>query len=290
METENNGLLSEAEEKYFDSKGETPIEAETPPAQDTVEAPAPADVKPPEGDTVAGDTLEAAEEPKTVPLAALREEREKRKKAQEEIRKREADYARLYGRLETLERLAKEPEKAPAPDPLADLEALKAREREREQAQRQDQENAAVKSQYFAAAKEFAAETPDFKEAYNYAVESRVKELTLLGWPEDQAAVRAQYDELDFVKAVIQSGRNPAQQIYALAQARGYSRKEPAKQAPSPTEKLESVTKGQQAARSLSNAAGAPSKPDALEALLNMSDEEFDAATEGKNWRKLMGG
>lgn len=288
METENNGVLSDAEQAYFDSRGETPIETETPPPQDTVEPVTPAEATEQPADTIAGEA--EPEEQKTVPLAALREEREKRKKAQEEARKRETDFARLQGRLETLERLAKEPEKPAAPDPLQTLERLDAKEREREQARIAEQEQAAITSRYLEDARSFAAETADFKEAYQHVVDSRVRELQLQGWPLIDAQAQAQRDEVAIARIALQRGERPAQVIYELAKARGYARKEPAKQVQTPSEKLETVTKGQQAARSLSNAAGGTPKPGSLEALLHMSDDEFDEATSGKNWRKLMGG
>lgn len=286
MADENNGLLSVAEEKYFESRGEIAPDTETPPPADTIEPVAPAE-EAPQGDTV--EPVEPAEA-KTVPLAALHEEREKRKKAQEEARKREADFERLRGRLEVIEERARQVERpAEAPDPLKDLEELKSFKHQVERQRHEQAQLSDMISRYSTAAKEFEAETPDFKDAYQHVVKSRIEELQAMGYPPQQAVQIAHANEAEMVAMALNQGANPAERIYALAKVRGYTAK-PAKQAtPTPAEKLETVQKGQQAARSLSNAPGSASKPGSLEALLEMSDEEFDEATKGNKWPKLFG-
>ena len=54
--------------------------------------------------------------------------------------------------------------------------------------------------------------------------------------------------------------------------------------------KLESLARGQAAARSLSGMGGATPMPPRLEDIANMSDEEFAKATEGVDWRRLLRG
>jgi hypothetical protein len=73
---------------------------------------------------------------------------------------------------------------------------------------------------------------------------------------------------------------NPAQMIYELSKHRGY------KPASSEEDKLDTIERGQKQKALGSN--GAAPKKLTLEALAQMSDEDFAAATKGGKWASLL--
>lgn len=293
------GLLTSetSEEKaYFDNRGavpetqpenvpdreqrapETPVETtNVPDREQTTEPEKPAE-----------PAKEADKEPdlRTVPYVALKEERQKRQKEREERLK-------LEGRLSVIEqewRRQPAPEKPKELDPLARLERADKFIEQTERQQQHDAQRRQIVVQYEASAREFEKETPDFRAAYDYAVDHRLNELMLMGHDAATAQQILADNELAIVALAMQSGRSPAEIIYAQAKHRGYTAKkaEPAPKEPeTAAQKLATVSQGQQASKSLSQAPGAPAKPGSLESLLNLSDEEFDAATRGKKWEKL---
>lgn len=281
----DEGLLAPetAEEKaYFDNQGvveEKPAEEQKPDAEKPVEKPE----KPEKSvdDEADGDD-EQLKEQATVPYAAMKGERTRRQKAEAALRQKEADFERLVGRLEAMEAQMKPPVEE-APDPIRDLERLKKNEAEREAQERNRAAFQQMVGRYEAAAREFEQDNPDFVDAYKFMLQSRISELEAIGYPTDQARAVATNNEAEVVAMALNQGANPAERIYALAKARGYRKVEKK----DPGEKIETIAKGQKASRSLSSVAGSPSKPNSLEALLDMSDDEFDAATKDGNWEKI---
>jgi hypothetical protein len=88
-------------------------------------------------------------------------------------------------------------------------------------------------------------------------------------------------EEKGLVAQALKAKKSPAQVIYALAQARGFSGSSAASSpnpAPTPNpaaQKLENIKLGQQKTVLLSNVGGSPGEGMSIEALVNMSDEEF---------------
>jgi hypothetical protein len=128
---------------------------------------------------------------------------------------------------------------------------------------------------------------PEFGQAYAHACADRDAELAELGYA-DPALRRqiVQAEETEIVGRALAEGVNPAERIYKLARRRGYRGAGEV----DARAKLESLARGQAAARSLSGMGGATPMPPRLEDIANMSDEEFAKATEGVDWRRLLRG
>lgn len=226
---------------------------------------------------------------------ALKQERWLRK--QEAVKAKEA-FERAERLERTFQQIVQRQNQPPAPqapdfdqDPAGYLkhqqEQLAERQKQYDEMMRQQYHNAQAQheeqrfvSAYAQVAQEYVKEQPDFGEAYKYLYESRVAELTAMGYPPDQAAVITRNDEKMLVGNAFQNNINPAEKLYEIARMRGYK----GAQQPDPAEKMQSLQKGTQAARSLSSvqgkgAAGALT----LDALSQIEDPaEFDAA-----WNKM---
>lgn len=245
----------------------------------------------------APETEEPAGKPRTVPHQALHAEREEHKKTraalEEERRQRAADMARLEERLRIIQGV-NQPQEQPAtepdiPDPNKDPigflnwqreQALKAREQGKQtEAQRaQETERQRFTSDYVAAIHDYGGKQADFKDAYDFAMQSRAAELRLFGATEEQVRQQLENDELSLAWAAVQSGVHPGERIMEFAKSRGWAKKAPA---PDPAAAVERIAAGQKAGKSLSQVGGAPAGGEmTAEALLKMSNEEFFAWTE----------
>lgn len=256
----------------------------------------------------AADAPEQAEQqpeaPKVVPLAALHEERNRRKELAAELarerQEREALARRVEERLQAMQEAQKPPVPAFEENPAEHLRA-KVEEAERiarmtaqqQAAWLQQQQQAQIEQQIaqrvVADEAEFMAEKPDYNDAVQYLHKSRVGELmTQYGLPE-AAAIRQSAGELKEAAFVFtQRGMSPAQTAYQIAVQKGYTPKQ-AQQAADAATKFQTQAAGVKAAKSLGTG-GATRTTMTAQQLLAMSDEEFAEATKGDNWRKVMGG
>lgn len=76
---------------------------------------------------------------------------------------------------------------------------------------------------YRADAEAFEHVNPDFKEAYNFFMNSRAAELKAIGYDEPQALHQALIAEEEvIVRMAFQSSKSPAEVLYKLAHQRGY--------------------------------------------------------------------
>lgn len=247
-----------------------------------------------------------AEEPKTVPHEAFHEERTKRQQAEKRFREFEKEQAernaRLEARLEMLQTVfqPQQPPKAPelAKDPLGYVRTLEqrvaaqeqetaAQKQAREKAETQQQEEGNLWSNYRAAGREFTQTNPDFMDAYNHLLNSRVEELRIFN-DGDENAIRSQLkaDEFALAQMAFQSGKNPAEIIYKWAKQRGYQPgQKPQGQAngngapqPQPSA-IDRLRDAQDASETLSKG-GSPSADSGritLDSLYRMSDGELNA-------------
>lgn len=242
-----------------------------------------------------------------VPQQALHQERERRKAIEAENQRFREERAALNERLAMIREMnqpkADEPAAMPDidQDPFGAIRWLQARvehqEQERQQfdQERQQQTQQATQWQQFAnaynsQAKEYAAENPDFDEAYAFLQENRWKELKLAGFTDQQAAEIKRKDEADIAWQAMQRGENPAKVMHQLAKHRGWQ----PKQAPTAeVDKIKTAARGVQTNRSLSAAGGSSGSVEmTAESLAKMSREDF-AAWSTKNPKKLkalMGG
>jgi hypothetical protein len=249
-----------------------------------------------------------------VPHQALHKERERRKSVETELMTYRERTARADERLAVLNELMTKPEAPPASaseqpidpevDPIGALKQLHARNQALEKQLQEstktveERESArAMVSAYQNDAARFVQEKPEFRDAYVHLMAGRHRELEAMGMSD--AAERNRFianEERQLVASAFQSRRSPAQMLYSLAVARGFSYAPPAPEPAKPDHaaKIESIAKGQrQAGASLSAAGGTAGEGLTAAALADMSEEEFSAvaAKLGKSkLRQLMGG
>lgn len=216
---------------------------------------------------------EKKEAEKYVPLAALHEERQRRKEMMAEVERLRRDHNEL------MERLKPKPEPPPdiTVDPVTNIDQrLRAQEEYRQQLERQqlEQQESSQRAQqeqqflatYHGVAQEFSAKTPDFMPAYQFLMKSREDELVASGVDAQTAKSMITSEEVFLVSQAFNQGANPAERIYKLAKARGF------KQQVSGDDKIATIEKGQQA-KSLSGGGTTPKEPDSYEALNEITDD-----------------
>ena len=214
-----------------------------------------------------------------VPLAALHEARAQMKAMRDEV--------------ETMRRA-----NAPKPPDVDDdpVECLKYtardiaevkqwREQQDQQRQQYEAHNQFIGS-YKASAEEFSSRTPEFKDAYKYLIGARDRELTTLGYmdPRQRHQMIVQ-DEAQIVALAMQDGVNPAERLFAVAKDRGFKKTEPKNDA----QKLDTIQRGQQAAKSLGAVSGGAEGELTLTQIAEMSEDEI-AKVDPDKLRKAMGG
>lgn len=200
-----------------------------------------------------GDT----KEPAHVPLAALHEERNKRKAIDKQYRETERQLAELKGKFSIIDRLVPggapqdggEPAKPKGPIKAEDdvfgavnsqgesLAQIQKRLDDADAATKTANDNATLTSNYRSDVATFTAKTPDFMDAYNHVLNSRAQELLAIGYtdpadptltPEEKEdAARTLHnaivaDEQAIVQMALAKKKSPAEILYGLAKQRGY--------------------------------------------------------------------
>lgn len=152
---------------------------------------------------------------------------EERDKSAAEV---QANYERLNKRLEDMAALAagKNPDEEDEPSQPYEVLAAKmdAMTQRFETQDKQAQEEAAwtqVRSYADQDEARFAAATPDFPNAVQHYIQSRIGELNALGLPQDQAEATLQQEAQQLLMQCAQTRKSPAETIYALAKSRGYT-------------------------------------------------------------------
>lgn len=284
-------LLTPEEEAYFENRGVVEAQDEAPveeAAEETVE-------------DAAEETTPAKEPqaPRLVPLEALQEERRERQALARQVQEREQQFNKLQSRLDTLQEVLQP--KAPPPnydeDPIGAInhkldettkvyQDLQKAEQNRQAEASAIRQMEAIREYGKRHGDEYAAKQPDFWDAYTAVREAKANELRAMGYAdEDQIRVWVNDYEIQMLQKAAQEKANPAERLYTMAKALGYT----PKQIASAEKKLESVAAGQSVSKSLSSAGGsAPAAKMTLAALDKMSDEEFARATaDPEVWRRL---
>lgn len=251
---------------------------------------------------------EAKPPEKTVPLGALHEERARRKAAVEEsnrIRAENAQYRQVMEqRLAQIQNAWAQQNQQKAPsfdeDPvnalkhgvettqqqLEQIRAYQQQEWERQQVMAaQQQQKTRLESAVAEDIREFVEQSPDYLEAYKDLREKRFKQYSALGYPPEQAFQIVNNEEYQLAATAFQNGRSPAQAVYEMALAYGYTKKE-AKQASDNAQKMETLQKGVKAASSLGSG-GTPTGKLTVDAIAQMNDDEFDTFMKSGGWSKL---
>lgn len=312
--SESSSAFTPAEEAFFSSGGESEIPVNE--GADTAVIDKPADKPAAEADAAGVKT------PPDRLLAAVHEERGKRKGLEKQLREQAEKLANFEGRFAVLDRVAPKDDKSAGP-PTAEedifgkvkhtdetIAQLQKRLDDTETANKAVAEQNTFINNYRGDAATFEAKTPDFKAGYNFLLNTRAAELIAIGFddpkvlqesgadPADvQAAAKALHDalvadEYAIADRAFKSKKSPAEIIYNLAKQRGYKAEAKA-DGPKPGEqKLDQIERGQQANKTL-NAGGGPGADDmTAERLLSMPMDEFESYAEKHpaKTRALMGG
>jgi hypothetical protein len=249
-----------------------------------------------------------------VPHQALHHERQRRKSVETELQATRERLARGDERLAVLNEILGKEEPAarasaagveqeidPNVDPLGALQLAYTKIKQLESkmqessTQQQERENSrAMLSAYQNDAARFVQEKPEFQHAYSYLFAGRHRELEAMGMTDQAERNRfIANEERQIVSSAMQSRKSPAQMLYNLAVARGFSHS-PAAPQQNDAQRLEHLAKAQRVAgSSLSSAGGTSGEGLTPAALANMSEEEFStvAAKLGRaKMRQLMGG
>ena len=278
-----------------------------------------ADEQPAEEAPVVEEKVEkpAAEKPveekeKFVPHAALHEERELRKELKAEVERLRQSLAVQNDRFQQLWQVVQPQQQAPQfrdpksdPDPMEALahnqailaqQAQEAAQHRQQNEQRNQMQEHARRLTGWASAKaqEYAQENPDFPEAYKHIRMVRAQELQAMGYQGQELAERLYNEELGIFHEAAQRGLNPAEIAFNMARAAGWkpAPKEQAK--PTAEEKIETLQKGAQAAKTLGSG-GAPSGMPTPEQIAAMGEEEFEELkaklrSKGKRLSDIIGG
>lgn len=319
---DDTNLLSEAEAKYFDTKGQAelpmPTESEAveksageekPAAEIEVEPAAKTEEKAPaQIEVVAEDDVSDGEEPdgrKYVKVGALRKEREKTKQFRTQVEAANQRAAQLEQRLRALEQPQRETEPAEVVQQTAnELRQIKQALGERD-AKQQFISTYQQKAQEFITGSDDEPGVTDFPAAYKHALDMRRAIYETAGYNQQQVNALLESEEAAIVERALMDGENPAKRIYQIAQKLGYAPKATEKDDPVneqvkkqadtadktllAAKKLEKIAKGMDKNKSLSGG-GAGNEAPSLEELLDMPEEEFSKHTDGKKWAGLMGG
>lgn len=276
--------LSPEETAFFESGGNTEIPSADKGGDGTGDT-AGADKT---GEGKDGENKEKVEQ--MVSLAALHEERTKRKERDAENRKLNEQLAELRGKFSIIDKLSVPAQEEQQPlTAEADIfgfakktgetvEQLAKRLDDKEAADKAANEQTALISTYTRDAAAFEAKTPDYRAAYNHLLNSRAQELIALGYDDAAALEQAlQNEEIQIAQIAFARKKSPAEIIYGLAQQRGYVKADPNKKNVA-ADKLDTIERGQNANKTLSNTGGNSGDADMTgEMLLKLPNDEFEA-------------
>ena len=251
---------------------------------------------------------------RTVPLAALQEERAERKRLRDDLQRMQQQQEALVQRiLANQQQPAQQEPQVQIPDyatdPVGHLRAqneilarqmqqmasyLNGQHQQTEQMTQQQQVQQQVTNFLVTDEARFRQTAPDYDAAAQFLQQSRAAEYRALGMQNPMEIQQAlQQDIMAMVNIAQRNGTSVAEAAYNLAKARGYK---PAAgggqgaqggQQQDNAARLAAIAQGQQQSASLSQAGGASPAPMSIEKLLAMSDAEFAKATSGMNWQKL---
>lgn len=238
---------------------------------------------------------------RTVPIAALHEARRIQAEAQQRAQLATVRMNALLQAQRDREAQQQRPMPDLREDPEAYIQTLEQRLSEFDAARNEEIQTRELDTAIAEDERLFAAATPDYEQATNYYVQSRGREL-LLTYSPDQAQKIMGDEVRQIARTAWSRGQSTGQMLYSLAQARGYAyapqqpaarpqggpaplpqggQPAPTQQrtaAPTPQAIVEAQRRGAPNSRSLSAAGGASPEELNAQALLAMSDEEFEAA------------
>jgi hypothetical protein len=226
--------------------------------------------------------------------AALKEERERRKTSDRELKELRDKQIKIDARLKAL--FEQPEEKGPT---FEENPAEFLRKQNEEVAAKADkvsrfiEQNQAVQevgsyaSQSVSAFKQQEG-ISDYEDAYSFIREQRIGEIKAIYDCTDADAIqRVNAEEFNFTIECLQKERNPAKSLYAYAKQRGYK-----PGASEGEERIDRIQRGMNGSKSLSQSSGKNANGLTAESLLAMTDEEFSEfkRKHPTKFRELMGG
>lgn len=127
---------------------------------------------------------------------------------------------------------------------------------------------------YKESANNYKAKVPEFSQAYDFLAEQIINERVAGGFTEEQARKLLVEDEIAVASLARRDGVNPAERIYNMAKARGFTKDAPKN---SSTKTLASIKKGMDNAKSLKSSGNEPRESEGgIDNIDDMSFKEFD--------------
>lgn len=231
--------------------------------------------------------------------AAMHEERERRKEAQQQLSDIKAENERLRTTVEKAMEHASQKPKETAPDfdedPIAALkyennkikEELENSRLDREARKNQEEHNSNYQkfvNDYRRSSDEFAKTNPDFTDAYKHLTKARFDEHVAAGFTPEQANQMLHEDETAIVAQAFNQRVNPAERIYALAKLRGYQNNSNINKQNSNQTKMDQMEKGMRNSKSVNDGGSHIDDSISIEAVAAMSDSDFEKV----DWDKIM--
>lgn len=166
-------------------------------------------------------------------------------------------------------------------DQLADLQKFKEDQFNNYEVQTKQQQ---FINTYKAKVAEFAQTTPDFSDAYNHLIKSRIAEFEASGYSRDKINQMVHEDEAAIVATAFSQNANPGERIYNLAKLRGYQGKASNQNVQTNQQKIETLERGVKASKSINNAGTTSDERLTLESISDMDDADFDKF----DWDKVL--
>lgn len=182
------------------------------------------------------------------------------------------------------------------------LQAMQQQQGQMTEAQRQQAQQQQFVEAYRAQATQYAQSNPDFAPAYQAWFSGLVQEAQAAGLAPQEAMAWAQSQEMAVAQRAMQQEVNPAERILAMAKVRGWKPPAPQQQqapqpgwqppAADPHAAFSALERGAAASRSVgtNGVGGAPPQGLTAERLASMPWDEFQRATDGDAWERLMRG
>lgn len=282
----SDGLLAEtpAEKEFFESGGEKSPGQEPVPSVEKTEDAQEGGQRESQAEKPEAEAKQTPNETR-VSYGALHQERRRRQQLEAEL----AEFRKFKEAIEAEKAKPQIPARDADPvghfdarQGMAEQQLAELRERQAkadEAAQRQDAENR-FRVQVVSSEREFVKTQADYFEAMEYLRGQRDQELQMIGISDPAQRQQMMNNEaMGIAFNAMQNGENPAKRAYEIARFRGFKAK------PKAAEQIETLQKGAEAARSLSGKGGQSPAAVSPEALLEMSDEDFD-----KQFEKVMRG
>lgn len=312
-------ITPEEQAAFDEMRGGEVAPVEKPAAESAEKAEAKNEAPEAEAEAPKDEVKDGEEKVTYVRQEALHEERQRRKELERQLREIREAQARQDGMLQALKPNGQAQQPGPKPasqwtpqeieaQPVAYLKA-QAEERAAE-SQRTEQERA-FQSQAKQVAdigirhsQEFVKTTPHFFDtkgddgatvpgAYSF-LRQKAAERIAEDYPDatpDQIQATLNLHELNLIQEAVRDGKNSAALVYELAVAQGYQPPKPKAAPAGPMAEAEKIAKAEAAQRGGKSLGAMPAGGNAgelsIEALADMSEEEFAEATKGKKWEKL---